>query len=534
MRILSAAELREVDQLTTERFHVPGLTLMENAGRGVAAECRARFPDLASTQILIVCGKGNNGGDGLVTARHLIQRGASPHVVLLAPYDQVHGDARVNLDALIQMGVRPTTATSGDDWSAFASSVPTPSCVIDAVLGTGATKPVQGFLAQVIEDIRRRFSQAFVISVDLPSGLNADSNEVAGPAIRADATVTMTAPKICLALPPAAELAGEVKIASIGSPEALVEEKSAQKLSWSTATDFPFLMRARPVGANKGAFGHCLIIAGSAGKSGAAALAGKAALRSGAGLVTVATSAGAQPLVAQSLPELMTIPLTETQSGAIDFTAFDYGAMDTAVHGKSVIAMGPGLSQEQSTQDFVRRVVKEYRAPMVIDADGLNAFVEHLDLLDGRERVLVLTPHPGEFARLIRSSAPVIQSARRDFAREFSSRHHVILVLKGFRTLVATPDGEVQVCPTGNPGMAKGGSGDVLTGMIAAFLSQFSAAPPDRAVAAAVFLHGRAGDYARDRFGEIAMLPGDLIECLPQVFADFVRPSSSHPFAAGL
>ena len=520
MRILSSAEIREVDRLTTERHNTPSLTLMENAGAAVAQYCISRVETPGSAQILVLCGKGNNGGDGLVAARRLIQQGCRPHVVLLGSYEQVRGDARTNLDALIHAGLKPASVTTLDQWGTIAASIPAPALVIDAILGTGLTQPVEGFLAKVVEDVNIRFPQARVVAVDLPSGLNADSHEVIGPAVRADVTLTMTAPKICHAFPPAAELVGEVRIIPVGSPRTLIEELSTQKLTWLTETDFSFVVAPRPPGSNKGAYGHALVIAGSIGKTGAAALAGRSALRAGAGLVTVATAASAQPVVAQSFPEIMTIPLPETQRGSIDPSSFDYGVLDQAVQGKTIVAIGPGISTHPDTQEFARQVVARYRVPMILDADAVNAFVDHLAELQGEERTLVLTPHPGEFARLIKTTPQVVQADRRNFAREFATRHHVILVLKGFRTIVATPQGELLVCPTGNPGMAKGGSGDVLTGIMTGLFSQFPTVAAEQVAAAAVFLHGRAGDYARDRFGEIAMVAGDLIDCLPAVLRD--------------
>ena len=255
-------------------------------------------------------------------------------------------------------------------------------------------------------------------------------------------------------------------------------------------------------------------------------MAGRSALRAGAGLVTVATAASAQPLVAQSMPELMTIPLAETPVGSVDLACFDYGVLDNALSGKTVLAIGPGMSMFPDTQEFIRRVVTRYRLPMILDADAVNAFVDHTSDLDGKGRTLILTPHPGEFARLIRTTPQVVQADRRDFAREFATRHQVILVLKGFRTVVATPEGDILVSPAGNPGMAKGGSGDALTGIMAGLLSQFSKAPPARVASAAVFLHGRAGDYARDRWGETAMLAGDLIDSLPEVLRDLARSTT--------
>jgi len=244
-------------------------------------------------------------------------------------------------------------------------------------------------------------------------------------------------------------------------------------------------------------------------------------------LVTVATSFSAQPVVAASMPELMTCPLAETPEGTIDTKAFDDGFMDQVLAGKSVLALGPGISTHPDTQEFARRVVSQCRLPVVIDADGLNAFVDHTDELDGRDRLLVLTPHPGELARLIRTTPQVVQSDRKDFAREFAARHNVILVLKGYRTLVATPDGRLYVCPTGNPGMAKGGSGDVLTGMIAGLLAQFPSIAPEAVVAAGVFVHGLAGDCARGKFGEVSMIATDIIQCLPEVLKDLAKAQGS-------
>lgn len=523
MRILSADEMRTVDRLTTEQYSVPSLTMMENAGASIASFCAAQYAPLASRQILIICGKGNNGGDGLVAARHIVQRGGFPHVVLLAAYEQLQGDARSNLDALIQCGQRPHSVTSYSEWEEFASNVPCPEVVVDAILGTGLNKPAEGFPAQVIDDVVRRFSKSSILAVDLPSGLNADSHEVIGPTIRATDTLTMTAPKICLAFPPAAEWAGTVTIAPIGSPDSLLEQISKQNCFWLTPEDCAFVVRPRPLNAHKGLYGHALIVSGSVGRTGAATLAARAALRAGAGLVTVATPASAQPIVAQSMPELMTVPLPETDVGTFEVSAFDYQLMDRTVQDKTILALGPGISTHPATKEFTRRVVARYRLPMVIDADGLNAFVDHVHEIDGRGRVLVLTPHPGEFARLLHSSSQVVQAARKGFAREFAIRHQIILVLKGFRTLIATPDGAIYVSPTGNPGMAKGGTGDALTGLIAGLLAQFRDCPPATVVAAAVFLHGRAGDDACEKWGEHSLLASDLIECLPGVFQEIAQ-----------
>lgn len=506
-----------MDRLTTERYSIPSLTLMENAGAAIAQFCLNKFESSASPTLLIVCGKGNNGGDGLVAARHILQAGKFAPVALLASYDQVQGDARTNLDALIQSGQRPHLITNFLQWTEFASSVPPPQLIVDAILGTGLHKPAEGFVGQVIEDLNARFAGVEVLAVDLPSGLNADSHEVTGPTIRATNTLTMTAPKICLALPPASEWAGTVHVVPIGSPEILLEDLSKQNLFWLTEEDCAFVVRPRPLNAHKGAFGHVLMVSGSVGKTGAAVLAARAALRVGAGLVTVATPGSAQPLVAQAMPEFMTVSLPETEVGTFDVSAFDYDVMDRLVQEKSVLALGPGISQHPVTQEFARRVVANYQIPMIVDADGLNAFVHHVEQLDGAGRMLVLTPHPGEFARLLNTSSSVVQTDRRNFAREFAIRHHLFLVLKGYRTLVATPEGAVFVCPAGNPGMAKGGTGDALTGLMAGLLAQFSQVAPAKVIAAAVMIHALAGDRARDTHGEPSMLATDLIESIPVV-----------------
>jgi NAD(P)H-hydrate epimerase len=527
MRILSASEMREVDRITSKRFGIPSLALMENAGASVARYCFTKFQNVFPARVLVVCGKGNNGGDGLVAARHLLQQDILVDVILLGSYPQVQGDAKSNLDAFIATGVRPTYISTFAEWNEQALSIQSPDVVIDAILGTGMSKPLDGFLAHVIEDINVRFSSKFIISIDLPSGLNADSHEINGPSIRADATLTMTAPKVCLAMPPAADSVGKVHVIPIGSPDSLVEECATQNLFWLTESQCQFVTERRPANSNKGAFGHVLILAGSVGKTGAAVMSGRSALRMGSGLVTVATSSSAQPMVAASMPELMTYPLAETPEGTIDSKAFHVGFRDQVLAGKSVLALGPGISTHPETQNFARLVVSQCRLPIVIDADGLNAFVDHTDELDGRDRLLVLTPHPGELARLIRTTPQIIQADRKNFAREFAARHNVILVLKGFRTLVAHPDGRLYVCPTGNPGMAKGGSGDVLTGMIAGLLAQFPSIVPEEVVATAVFIHGLAGDYARDKYGEVSMIATDMIECLPEVLKDLAKGHGS-------
>jgi len=389
--------------------------------------------------------------------------------------------------------------------------------MVDAILGSGFRPPVAGLYAEAITAINQ--SGLPVLAVDIPSGEDSDSFKLRQARLaevcRADAIATFTAPR------PAHVFGnlttGPVRVAPIGSPAAAIQ--SELKLEAITAPDVAGLLAPRAVDANKGRFGHALIIGGSRGKSGAAALAGLAALRAGAGLSTVATAESALPTVAAHACEVMTEPLAETGAGSIAPQALEDARFTAIVEGKNALAVGPGISRHPETVKFVRAMIARYQhLPLVLDADGLNAFQGAAAELDGRGRTLVLTPHPGEMARLAgAASAAEVQRDRLGIARRFAGEHQLVLVLKGWRTLVALPDGTVWVNLTGNPGMASGGTGDVLTGILAGFLAQF----PDQvipAVCAAVYLHGLAGDVAREVFGEHSMIAGDLLACLPEAF----------------
>jgi NAD(P)H-hydrate epimerase len=394
--------------------------------------------------------------------------------------------------------------------------------IVDAILGTGVRPPVKGLYGEAIQAINA--SGLPVLAVDIPSGADSDSFTMSGPVsgsvpgsdvCRANAIVTFTAPR-------PAHLFGDltrgpIRVAPIGSPPEAIQ--SELKLEAVTPPDIVPLLAARAADANKGRFGHALIVGGSVGKTGAAAMAGIAALRAGAGLATVATPKSALTTVAGHSLEIMTEPLAETDAGSIAASVLERGQMDKIVAGKNVLALGPGISRHPDTVRFVHGVVSRYKdLATVLDADAINAFEGAAEALDGRGRTLVLTPHPGEMARLAGvESAKEIQQDRLGIARRFAREHQVVLVLKGWRTLIALPDETVWVNPTGNPGMATGGTGDVLTGIIAGFLAQF---PKDaaRAVCAAVYLHGVAGDLAREQIGEQPMIAGDLIAFLPQAF----------------
>ncbi|MGH9863429.1 MAG: NAD(P)H-hydrate dehydratase, partial [Candidatus Acidiferrales bacterium] len=389
--------------------------------------------------------------------------------------------------------------------------------LVDGLLGTGLAGAAKGMLGQVIADINAGRGYR-VLAVDIPSGLPSDSGEPVGEAIQADATVTFTAPKRGHIFPPNCARVGRLAVAPIGSPENLYADDPELFLNLIIARRFRSLAFKRPLTSHKGDFGHVLVVAGSRGKSGAAALAGRAALRMGAGLATVATAASAQPIVASLMPELMTVPLPETDTGSISVHALDYGHFAKLAEDKTVVALGPGLTTHPETTQFVRAVVEHCERPLVLDADALNALVGQLDVLRRRRAPqLVLTPHPGEMAHLVGTTSAEVQAQRLELAQKFAQEYGVFVILKGYRTLVATPAGQVFVNYTGNPGMATGGTGDVLTGLVAGALAQWPDSPTE-ALCLAVCLHGWAGDLAAGEKGEQALIASDIIEALPQAW----------------
>jgi len=520
VKILSAAQMQRIDRLTTERYGVPSLTLMENAGRGVVEFLVERFSPLSSQKISVICGRGNNGGDGLVVARLLREQGLAPHVVLLADPAGLKGDAAKNYERLSASGA-PEVAPDVHTWQAQKKNLEGTTLLVDALLGTGLSRPVEGFLREVIRDLNTSFPGAHVVAVDFPSGINADSSDLIGDFVRADATVTFTAPKVAHIFPPACELMGEWVVKPIGTPVQALNEDAELFLNLTCREDLAWLVAPRRRDAHKGDFGRVLVLAGSVGKTGAAAMTAKAALRAGAGLVTVATAKSALPIIASLGMEFMTEPLPETKAGTVSLRALDYGRMEKLLEDKSVLALGPGLGTVPETAEFIRTIVNESKIPIVLDADGLNAFVGRMKTFRAglpSSPEVVFTPHPGEMARLIEVPTSEVQRQRVEVARKFAVHYKVNLVLKGYRTLVAAPDGQVTVNPTGNPGMATGGTGDVLTGVIAGLLAQYPV--PQRGiaevVAGAVYLHGLAGDFAARILGEASMIAGDLLEAIPR------------------
>jgi len=509
MKILTAGEMREIDRIAIDEIGIPGPVLMENAGIRITEEILRKFPKIQDENVVVVAGKGNNGGDGFVVARHLHNRGARPTVLLLAAKEDLKGDAALNLAIAEKSGVEVVDASTDLCWKKRRMTLFHASVIIDAIFGTGLMKPAEGLFAAAIQDINK--AAGYKVAVDIPSGLSSDTFRLIGPAVKADLTVALAAPKIGHVFPPAEEYVGELVRADIGIPPALFESENLKLEMVERAAIVPcFAKRARD--AHKGSYGHLLVLSGSLGKTGAAVMAAKAAYRTGAGLVTVGAPVSCVPVIARSMVELMTEPLAETEAGTASSAALP--RVLELIKGKDAIVLGPGLSTHPSTAELVLSLIPKLKVPAVIDADGLNILAGHLDVLKAAAAPLVLTPHPGEFARLTGRSIQDVLDGRLDLAPRFARDNGVFLVLKGYRTLVATPQGRVYVNPTGNPGMATGGSGDVLCGMLGTFIMQEKDLLG--AILAAVYLHGLAGDIGAGKLSERALLAGDLIRSLPE------------------
>ena len=503
MRVLNTAQMREADRRTIHEIGIPSIVLMENAGRQAVAAMEAAFEDLAASHVAVMCGRGNNGGDGVVVARTLIQRGVETSVFLIGSVSDVQGDARVNIEVLGRIGLTVVEITSAQDWELHFSEISECDVLVDAMLGTGFHGVLSGLLQTVVADINGLGVP--VVAIDLPTGLSADGAEMEGEAIEASMTVTLAAPKIPLVFPPAESHAGDLVIADIGIPYPVIEELEGPYLELLTRERMRGIVPARAPESHKGDFGRVLIVAGSRGRTGAAHLAAVGALRSGAGLVTVATPRSCLPIVASMAPEYMTEALDETVSGGIDFASLDrLFELDA-----DVIAVGPGIGRDPATAAFVHGLLERAGVPIVLDADALNAFSGDPDRLLGRDGVdVIVTPHPGEMSRLLGIPIEAVQVDRVEHARRFAASHRVHVILKGHRTVIAGPEGRTFVNLTGNAGMATGGTGDLLTGMIAAWVAQLLDA--EAACKLAVYLHGTAGDLAEADEGEAALIATDL------------------------
>lgn len=535
MRALTAAEMREVDRLTTDRYGVPSLTLMESAGRHVAEFLIERVPADTPPKIAVLCGRGNNGGDGLVAARYLYLRGYNPDVYLFAAPASVQGDAGANLKRWQEAGGNLTLIQTKEEWDKFKADLVQADAVIDALLGTGLRGPVEGLLASVIEDLNAISEAAtapkpsLVVAVDIPSGLPSDGEVAAGPVVQAHATVTFTAPKIGQLISRDSACVGELHVRAIGSPAELVEAIGKSRIRWLEPEEFRELALRRRPDAHKGSFGHVLIVSGSLGKSGAAILAGRGALRAGAGLTTVATPQPVHAIVAAGQPEMMTEVLLATDTGSPSLANLEYGRFAALEHGKTVLAMGPGLTTHTETQQFVRTVVRETSLPLILDADALNAFAGRVgDLRARKTSHLAITPHPGEMARLLGISSADVQADRVATVLRAASESNGVVILKGFHTVLGSPDGAVFVNTTGNAGLAKGGTGDVLTGVLAAVTAQFGTGDWLRVLGLGVYLHGFAAELATSRLEPTGLLASEVADGLPEALRSLRRALAGH------
>ncbi|WP_035235681.1 bifunctional ADP-dependent NAD(P)H-hydrate dehydratase/NAD(P)H-hydrate epimerase [Desulfobacter vibrioformis] len=512
MIIVTTEQMQQMDKHTIETFGIPGRVLMENAGRG-ALEMLSDHFDLEDARVAVVAGRGNNGGDGFVIGRYLMEMGVSVSFFLLSTRDRVQGDARANMDLVLDLLAEHSLSqfieiADQEALEAADEILLDHDLFVDAIFGTGLNCDVRGIYRDVIERIND--SGKAVFSVDIPSGINADTGAVCGVAIQADATATFAFAKAGHILYPGNFHTGALEIIDIGIPGHIAKTQSPD-IFLPGPHDIAGLIPPRDFNAHKGSFGHLLVLAGSPGKTGAAALCANAAMRTGAGLVTLGVPEKLMPVMEPMVIEPMTAALAQTQSGGLDAAALD--DIITLLADKTALALGPGMGTDPGTRELIKAIISIASVPMVIDADGLNCIAKDPDILDTIKAPVILTPHPGEMARLTGKSTADIQLNRMETARNFAEKYKVILVLKGAQTLVACPDGAVFICPTGNPGMACGGMGDVLTGMIAAFLAQDL--PPESAALAGVYVHGLCGDLLAEDHA-VGFSASDMVTGIPQ------------------
>ena len=511
IKLLTAEQMRKLDAYAIETVGIPGMVLMENAGRCVVDTIEEYFEPDEPLSVAIFCGKGNNGGDGFVVARHLEQRGHYTRTYLLASRSDLKGDARTNADIAAEIGLEIIEATDPDAVKELDFDPRDFDLVVDAIFGTGLTSAVRGHYLSAIDMINS--SGLPVVAVDLPSGVDADKGPLIGPAVEADVSVTFAYPKIAHVMPPAEGLAGDVVIADISIPPS--GEGPDLKTYLLTTDAVAPMLQPREAASHKGTYGHLLAVAGGLGKSGAAAMIGQSALLAGAGLVTVGVPVSLTGILEAASMETMTAPLSQAEGGVLAADALD--SILELLADKTALAFGSGTGVAEETVKLFHGLVEKVEVPMIIDADGVNAFAGEADKLRSDRSPIVITPHPGEMARLLGIENAEVQADRIGVARALAERNGVIVVLKGYRTVVAAPDGSVYVNMTGNPGMATAGSGDVLTGVIAGLAAQRDIEPLEAALLG-VHVHGLAGDIAADAYGEVSLIASDIMDALPAAF----------------
>lgn len=514
MRILSAESMRQVDDRAIDEFGIPSLVLMENAAIGLADAIADTYP--RARGVAIFCGPGNNGGDGLALARHLAVRGYHLELCLLAGGREVSGDAAVQLNICQNQGLPIREIGPEDSLHNSVEAARELDLVVDALFGIGLARPLEGQYAELVEALNRLTLPT--LAVDLPSGLSGSRWDIPGPHVEADLTVTFGAPKVAHIFSPAADAVGRVAVADLGVPTELIESAEGN-LHLLVGEELASYLMPRPAASHKGDYGHILVVAGAVGKAGAAILAARSAVRSGAGLVTVAVPEEIVQTVDLGSIESMTFPLSQARTGGLDKDA--PRTVKNLSIDKQVLAVGPGLGRDPSTEEAIRAIVLDSHLPVVLDADGVNAFAGNHQQLSEREADTVLTPHPGELARLMATTSTEVQADRVGAVERAAREAGAYVVLKGHQSLVASPQGEVFVNPTGNPGMASGGTGDVLTGLIASLVGQ--GYETLAAVQLGVYLHGLAGDLAAEKVGQVGVTAGELLEQMPAAFEFLAR-----------
>jgi len=513
MIVVTPDEMKVIDKTAIEEFGIPGIVLMENAALGVVREIGKILEDIPGKNVVVLAGKGNNGGDAFAVARHLFNMGAKVSVYVLAKLADISADAKINLDILFKMGMEVIEVTKDEHIDSIKDRLKDAHVVVDGLLGTGLKGEVKGVMAEVIAFVND--SCAPVVAVDIPSGVNGETGKVSAACIKAKTTVTFGLPKIGQLIHPGCEYVGNLEIVDIGIPKAVVEKAGLRKHVIGLDLISKLIFK-RPSNSNKGTYGKLLVVAGSRGMTGAACLSAKAALRAGAGLVYMTAPLSLLPIYAGSVVEALTIPLEDENRGYITKKSID--DLLSRLEGFDVLAVGPGLSTVNEIKDVVYSVIKTSKVPIVLDADGINILAEDLSVLKELKCPMVITPHPGEMARLLGISVKEVQEDRVNIARAFSKEWGVITVLKGSRTVIATPEGEVYINTTGNAGMATGGSGDVLTGIITSFIGQ--GLKPLEATILGVYLHGVCGDNVAQKKGEHGLIAGDLVEEIPDVILE--------------
>jgi hydroxyethylthiazole kinase-like uncharacterized protein yjeF len=531
VKLVTAAQMQELDRRTIEDCGIPGICLMENAGRGAAELLVRYFPEARTGSIAVLAGGGNNGGDGFVIARHLKNWGVQAKVYLFSSMDEVKGDAGTNLRVWLAMGGELVEVIYKGDFAGIKKELSKASLLVDAILGTGLRAEVKGLLKDTISFVNSLPQP--VMAVDIPSGLDASTGKVLGDAIRADLTATFGLAKIGQVIEPGCGHVGQLEVIDIGIPRHLIAEAAITTYRLDTAELDMGLLKPRPAQSHKGDYGHLFVLSGSPGKTGAAAMVCSGALRTGTGLVTLGIPASLNPILEAKLTEAMTAPLPDAGSGYLVVDALE--RIHQLLEGKTALALGPGISTESQVQEAIVKLIAEATLPLIIDADAITALASRSEILKQCKGSVVLTPHPGEMSRLMGITAQEVQDDRIGVAKTCAASYNSIVVLKGNRTVITTPEGKVYINATGNPGMASGGTGDVLTGMIGGLLAQGLSSL--EAAKWGVFLHGLAGDLAAQAIGEIPLIASDIIDYLPdalgEVKARAIRQDSkdylSHP-----